>query len=192
MQANKHQQSAFLYKPQINKGQQECFFVRRKSTASRRQSLVVALTVVALTIVALTVVALTVVALTVVALTVVALTVVALTVVALTVVALTVVALTVVALSVVALTVVALTVVALTVVAVLCPRTQSNSTKDKARQKEMGCWKLLKTCFSLKQWQEVLLIGVSYATLTLSGSMPSTHIANISTIIMMALTVKVR
>ena len=137
MQANKHQQSAFLYKPQINKGQQECFFVRRKSTASRRQSLVVALTVVALTIVALTV-------------------------------------------------------VALTVVAVLCPRTQSNSTKDKARQKEMGCWKLLKTCFSLKQWQEVLLIGVSYATLTLSGSMPSTHIANISTIIMMALTVKVR
>ena len=172
MQANKHQQSAFLYKPQINKGQQECFFVRRKSTASRRQSLVVALTVVALTIVALTVVALTVVALTVVALTVVALTVVAL--------------------SVVALTVVALTVVALTVVAVLCPRTQSNSTKDKARQKEMGCWKLLKTCFSLKQWQEVLLIGVSYATLTLSGSMPSTHIANISTIIMMALTVKVR
>jgi hypothetical protein len=137
-------------------------------------------------------VALTVVALTVVALTVVALTVVALTVVALTVVALTVVALTVVALSVVALTVVALTVVALTVVAVLCPRTQSNSTKDKARQKEMGCWKLLKTCFSLKQWQEVLLIGVSYATLTLSGSMPSTHIANISTIIMMALTVKVR
>ena len=157
MQANKHQQSAFLYKPQINKGQQECFFVRRKSTASRRQSLVVALTVVALTIVALTVVALTVVAL-----------------------------------SVVALTVVALTVVALTVVAVLCPRTQSNSTKDKARQKEMGCWKLLKTCFSLKQWQEVLLIGVSYATLTLSGSMPSTHIANISTIIMMALTVKVR